>query len=220
MTVAGWREVHSEHHALYSPIGLRLVDDFTGLTPLGRVRARLDSQVSPGVWAPTDLASVLTPSSVLTWPGLGRASEPSSAPTRRYRVRIEAEQYRPEYLQALDGVEFDAPPWNDHTPPSPLTTGAVDLYLLPAVSYAFPTWVRVLRGVVEDASGGPVANVLVSQATAERTLTDERGTFSLPLRWATSGLVVDALDVRTGRTGSHVLALPSDLQSSLTLTIV
>lgn len=220
MTVAGWREVRSEHGALYSPIGLRLVDDFTGQAPLGRVRARLDRQASPGVWATTELKSVLTPSSVLTWPGLGRAQEPASALTRRYRARIEAEQYRPAYLQNADGVEFDAPPWDDQNPPSPLTTGPADLYLLTAPVYAFPTWVRVLHGVVEDASGGPVANVLVSQATAERTLTDERGAFSLALRWATSGLAVDALDVRTGRTGSHVLVLPSDLQSSLTLTIV
>jgi hypothetical protein len=79
--------------------------------------------------------------------------------------------------------------------------------------------VRVLRGFVEDASGAPVPNVLVHQAAAERALTDERGTFALPLRWAASGMVVDANDVRTGRAGSHTLSLPSDLLASVTITI-
>ena len=220
MTVAGWREVPSEHIALFSPIGLRLVDDFTGRAPLGRVSATLDRQVAAGVWEPTTIPAVLTPSSILTWPGLGRESEPSTAPTRRYRARVEAAQYRPDYLQSADGREFDAPPWDDVHDPVPVTTGPQDLYLYPASGYGFPTWVRVLHGFVEDATGDPVANVLVHQASAERALTDERGTFSLPLRWATSGLVVDAVDVRTGRSGSHVLNLPADLQSNVTITIV
>jgi hypothetical protein len=220
VTVAGWREVRSEHLALFSPIGLRLIDDFTGRAPLGRVSARLDRQVSAGVWEPTTMDAVLTPSSILTWPGLGRESEPSTAPTRRYRARVEAAQYRPDYLQSLDGREFDAPPWDNDHDPVPVTTGPQDLYLYPSTGYGFPTWVRVLRGFVEDVTGGPVANVLVHEAAVERTLTDERGTFSLPMRWAASGLVVDAIDVRTGRTGSHVLNLPSDLQSNVTITIV
>lgn len=220
MTVAGWREVASEHIALFSPIGLRLVDDFTGRAPIGGVSARLDRQVSAGVWEPTTIQPVLTPSSILIWPGLGRESEPSTAPTRRYRARVEAPKYRPDYLQSLDGREFDAPPWDDVHDPVPVTTGPQDLYLYPATGYDFPTWVRVLHGFVEDSTGGPVANVLVQQAAAERALTDERGTFSLPLRWATSGLVVDAVDVRTGRSGAHVLNLPGDLQSNVTITIV
>jgi hypothetical protein len=220
MTVSGWREVGSERSALYSPIGLRLVDDFTGRSPLGRIDARLDRQVSAGVWAPTDLDAVVTPSATLTWPGLGREFEPASAPTRRYRARVTAERYRSSYLQNVDGLEFDAPPWDDDNRPIPMTTGPIDLYLFPSTVYDFPTWVRVLRGFVQDATGVPVANVLVQQGTAERTLTDERGTFSLPLRWATNGQAVDAMDVRTGRSGTHVLNLPGDLGSSVTITIV
>ena len=219
MTVAGWR-VLPEHVSLYSPAGLRLIDDFTGRAPLGRVGVRLDRQVSPGVWAPTDIEGLLPSSSILCWPGLGRHGEPASAPTRRYRARVEAEHYRPGYLQSADGIEFDAPPWDDDNPPVPVTTGPQDVYLFPATAYGFPTHVRVLHGLVEDAGGGPVANVLVHQATAERTLSDERGAFTLPLRWAAAGLVVDAVDVRTGRTGSHLLSLPADLQSNVTITIV
>jgi hypothetical protein len=220
VTASGWRELRSEHLALYSPIGLRLIDDFTGRAPLGRVSARLDLEVSAGVWAPAGLDALLTPSSVLAWPGLGRHSEPALIPARRYRARVEAERYRPDYLQGADGVEFDAPAWDDQYPPAPITTGPTDLYLFPSTAYDFPTWVPVLRGAVEEITGGPVANVLVHQGAAERTLTDERGTFSLPLRWATSGLVVDAVDIRTGRTGSHLLSLPADLRTNVTITIV
>ena len=220
MTITGWREVPSERRGLYSPIGLRLIDEFTGTAPLGRVSAQLDREVSPGVWASTDLEAVLTPSSTFTWPGLGRMRQPASAPTRRYRARVVAERYRPEYLQSADGFEFDAPPWDDDNPPSPVTGGPVDLYLFPATAYDFPTWVRVLHGFVQDASGAPVSNVVINQSTVELALSDERGTFSLPLRWATSGQVVDAIDARTGRAGTHVLNLPADLQSSVTITIV
>lgn len=220
MIVTGWRELGSERSALYSPIGLRLVDDFTGKSPLGRVSARLDREVSAGVWAPADLETVITPSTTLTWPGLGREGDPLAAPTRRYRARVAADRYRPAYLQDRDGIEFDAPPWDDDNPPVPITAGPADVYLFPAPDYDFPTWVRVLHGYVQDASGTPVANVLVTQASAERALTDERGTFSLPLRWATNGQMVDANDVRTGRSGNHVLSLPADLSSSVTITIV
>ena len=220
MTVAGWRELATERRSLYSPIGIRLIDEFTGKAPLGGVSVQLDRQVSAGVWAPTDLQAVLTPSSTFTWPGLGRMRQSASAPTRRYRARIAAERYRPEYLQSTDGLEFDAPPWNDDNRPNPITSGPVDVYLFPASVYDFPTWVHVLHGFVQDASGAPVANVLVHQATVERALSDERGTFSLPLRWAMNGQAVDAIDARTGRSGSHVLNLPADLQSSVTITIV
>jgi hypothetical protein len=220
MTVSGWTQVASEHRALYSPIGLRLIDDFTGTGPLGRVSARLDRQVSAGVWAPTDLDALLTPSSTFIWPGLGRMQQPASAPTRRFRVRVTAERYRPEYLQSADGFEFDSPPWDDDNPPNPVTSGPTDLYLFPATAYDFPTWVRVLRGFVQDASGAPVANALIYQAAAEHALSDERGTFSLPLRWATNGQVIDAVDSRTGRSGTHVLNLPADLLGSVTITIV
>jgi hypothetical protein len=219
VTVSGWRELPSEHIGLYSPIGLRLVDDFTGGSPLGRVTARLDRRVAVGAWAPTDIEAVITPSSVVCWPGLGRASEPAFAPTRTYRARVDVDGYRPAYLQNADGLEFDAPPWDDAHAPAPITAGPQDLYLFPSTAYGFPTWVRVLRGMVENVAGDPIANVLVRQGAAETSLTDERGTFSLPLRWATNGLPVDAIDLRTGRAGSHVLSLPADLLSSVTITI-
>lgn len=220
MSLSGWREPASERIATYSPIGLRLVDDFTGGAPLGRVSVHLDVNVGAGSWKPTDIEAVLTSSNVFTWPGLGRARDPGHGPTRRYRARIESARYRAGYLKNADGLEFDAPPWDNETPPVPVTKGPQDLYLYPSTAYDFPTWVRVLHGVVMTFSKVPVANVLVHQGSAEAVLTDERGAFSLPLRWATSGLPVDALDMRNNKAGSHVLNLPADLGSSVAITIV
>ncbi|HYP32521.1 MAG TPA: carboxypeptidase-like regulatory domain-containing protein [Burkholderiaceae bacterium] len=219
MTVDGWQELTSERGRLFSPIGLRLVDDFTSRSAQGRLRAWIDRQVSPGVWAPTDLAAVFTPSGAITWPGLGRLRDPLFAAPRRYRARVSAERYRPAYLESADGVEFDAPPWNDENDPNPVTRGSTDLYLYPAPTYDFPTWVRVLRGFVQDAQGAPVANVKVHLSNAERVLSDERGVFALPLRWATNGQLIDAVDARGGRSGQRTLSLPADLQASVTITI-
>lgn len=219
MTVAGWQELRSEHGRLFSPIGLRMVDDLTGKSPQGRMRVWLDRQVSPGVWAPTDLVAVYTPSGTIAWPGLGRLREPASASPRRYRARLVAQRYRPAYLETADGVEFDAPPWDDDNDPNPVTRGSTDLYLLPAPTYDFATWVRVLRGFVQDAQGAPVANVKVHLSNTERVLSDERGVFALPLRWATNGQLIDAVDSRGGRSGQRALGLPADLQASVTITI-
>ena len=220
MSISGWRDLPLEHLRTYSPIGLRLVDEFTGGAPLGRVSVRLELSVGAGSWKPTDVQAVLTSSNVFTWPGLGRIRDPGHSLPRRYRACIESDRYRAGYLKNVDGLEFDAPPWDNETPPNPVTKGPQDLYLYPSTAYDFPTWVRVLHGVVTTLSKVPVANVLVHQGSAEAVLTDERGCFSLPLRWATSGLPVDALDMRNNKSGSHVLNLPADLGSNVAITIV
>lgn len=217
---SGWRILADESHRLYSPAGFRLVDDFTGKAPLGDTSSALDLETAPGVWEATDVAGLMTSSQVLIYPGLGRRLHPAGIPSRHYRMRLYATLYRPEYLKTQDGVAFFAPPYDDENEPVPLTSGPADVYLYPACNYPFPTWVRVLHGTVVDGAGAPVPNVLVHQAAVERALTDERGAFALPLRWATSGLVVDADDQRNVRHGSHVLNLPNDLKANLTITVV
>jgi hypothetical protein len=127
-------------------------------------------------------------------------------------VRIEADFYRPFYGALFEGIEFDAFPYNDTTPPATVASMPQAELLMPSSEYPFQPHIRVLRGVVTHA-GAPVANVLVSQGGLERVLTDERGTYALPLRWATEGLpfLVDALDQRTGWTGAKPITLPQDL---------
>ena len=216
-----FRMLAGETAMLFSAIGLRLVDEFTGKSPLGRVRAFLDQRDSAGAWRLTRLAPVRTPGGVLTYPGLERRREVAGQPARRYRVRLDADFYRPFYRSQFDGVEFDAFPFNDTNPPQTFAAMPQDELLLPSSAYPFPSHVRVLRGAVVDAGGLPVADVVVSQAGVERTLTDGRGAFALPLRWAAAGvpIPVDAIDQRTGRTGVKSVTLPQDLGTNQEITI-
>jgi hypothetical protein len=209
-----------ERSELYSPIGLHLIDEMTGEGPLGTVTAMLD--LFDGMqWHPTEVRNVTTPGGVIIYPGLERTAQPLGKPARHYRVRLNAQWYRPLYRANLDGFEFDAYPYNDDVAPQVIATHAIDTMLLPAPHYPFPNYVPVLRGTVKDAIGKVVADVLVTQGLRERTLTDERGQFALPLRWVADGVpvTIDAADQHTGHVGSLQVTLPADLGKSHTINI-
>jgi hypothetical protein len=205
---------------LYSPVGLQLVDDFTRGAPLGKIRPRLDEGVGT-TFVETTIAGVITPSSVLVYPGLGRQAPVALQPSKTYRIRVDAELYRPFYRAASDGIVFNAPPYDDAEPTSLPAPTFGQLILLPAFHYQFPPHVAVLRGEVIDNQLRPVADALViDQLFGERTLTDERGAFSLPLRQLGPG-VSDTIDVsdRLARTGSLAIALPGALASGVLIPI-
>lgn len=216
-----WRVLPEERSELFSPIGLRLLDDFSGDGPLGRVQDALDIQEASGVWRRTEIKSAPTDSGYLIYPGLERRSEVAGVPARRYRVRLACRFYRAHYRVNADGIEFDAHPYNDTHPPAVVATGPQDTFLLPAADYPFPRHVRVLRGIVEDNLGNPVADVLVTEGVRERVLSDERGSFSLPLRWVAQAttVTIDAVDQRTAKTGSVNVTLPGGLATSHTIVI-
>ncbi|HVO01319.1 MAG TPA: hypothetical protein VMT54_03915 [Candidatus Cybelea sp.] len=212
MTV--WQTIAGERLMLYSPVGLRLVDDFTGRAPFGTIRTHLDQRRANLTWLPTDIAAVRTPSDVITYPGLGRSAHPLQPPVR-YRVRLEAEFYRPDYLLNQDAIEFDVHPYDDDNPPVVIVGVPQDVFLIPSTNYPYPGHVRVLRGSVVDNAADPVANVEVTEGVGEKVLTDDRGQFSLPLRWPpfNAALQIDALDHRTGATGQINVNLPADLST-------
>ena len=220
--MTAWQAIPAERLMLYSPIGLRLVDDFTGRAPIGRVRVLLDRRDAAGGWEATDVQAVRTPSDVVTFPGLGRSAQAGAPPTR-YRVRIEATYYRPDYLMTDDGIEFDVHPYDDSTPPAAFPMLPQGLFLMPAPNYPYPNHVRVLRGEVRDAANDPVANAEVTESVNERVLTDARGGFALPLRWPPlSGAVpIDAVDHRPNpdRTGQIIVTLPADLASGQVIVV-
>ncbi len=204
---------------LYSPIGLRLVDDFTGEAPVGRVTAMLDLSDGAGGWRPTEIRAVQTLSGFLAYPGLERRADAAGTP-RRYRIRLAAEFYRPAYPAPAEGFEFDAFPYNDGAPPA--VAGELrGAPLLPTVNYPFPVHVPVLRGRVVDAAGEGVEGAEVACAHEERALCDGQGEFALPLRWVAphTPVEIDAIDAATGRLGTIFVTLPASLSKSQTIAI-
>lgn len=216
-----WQLLPDERFMLYSPVGLRVIDDFSGAGPVGAIEALLDVQDTNGDWHTMDVDAVRTAGDVIAYPGLGRTAYVGVQPMMRYRVRLEADFYRPDYLINLDAVEFDVHPYDDQNPPAVIPTHPQTVFMLPATQYQYPRHVRVVRGRVEDNNGDPVANVEVTEGPRERVLTDERGTFSLPLRWPAlnAAVQIDALDHRTGLSGQLNINLPGDLTGGHTIII-
>lgn len=224
-----WNVLPGEQLSLYSPIGLRLIDDLTGRPPIGRVEAALDLSDGLGGWQPTEIKARRTLGGQLSYPRLERRATVVGVPPRRYRVRISAEFYKPFYILNSDGIEFEAFPYNDSNhpmdyrvnPPVPITPRSQDVKLLPAVNYPYPTYVRVLRGKVVNSAGQPVPNVEVTRDNTERVASGDYGAFALPLRWTPDNVAVpiDATDQRTGEMGTINITLPQDLRRSQTITI-
>ena len=219
-----WRIQPGERSELYSPVGLRLLDDRTGERPIGRVAAFLDV-LDGAAWRLTGIPAVHTPGGVVAYPGLERRAD-VSGPPRHYRVRLTAEFYRPVYpLPPFEGFEFDAFPWNDTNPPRTIVRFPQDAKLTPVPGYPFPSFVPVLRGRVVDPEG-PVADADVKfvvrvDEVLSRVLSDERGEFALPLQLAAFG--VD-LTIKTGhrpssRSKDLKVVLPGDLGKSLTILL-
>jgi hypothetical protein len=216
-----WLSLASETHVLYSQIGLRLVDEFTGGPLCHPVDARLSYQDGAGDWRPLDVEPVSTPAGHLLYPGLGRSAHAATAPLVRYRVQIESGYYRAEYLRLVDALEFDVHPYDDATPPAVVPAQPATVLMLPSPNYPFAGHLRTVRGRTLGSFGEPVPNVEVTLGSTERTLSDERGTFALPLRWAafSGGVVIDAIDHRTGRTDQISLTLPQDLLQGHAFTL-
>lgn len=221
-----WRALPGERWLLYSPIGLRLLDDITGNLPFGGVKALLDRRNPAGNWQEMQIKAVMTPSGYLTYPGLERHPD-ANGPARRYRCRIEADFYGPLYRALQDGIEFDAFPYNNTNPPAnfpppPNLPLPQDVVLTPASNYPFAPHIPVLRGRTVDVNGNPVADAVVSQGIQERVLTDRRGTFALPLRWVAlnTAVPIDATHPRTGRTGTIPITIPQDLGQNHDIQII
>ena len=216
-----WRALPSERWVLYSHLGLKLVDEFTGDAPRYSVFADLEYQNGSGDWRSIEFNPVVTPSGVLSYPSLGRSADVAATPIVRYRVKIRSEFYRPEYILVDDGIEFDVHPYDDVTPPAVFPTHPQSVLLIPNARYLYESHLRVVRGLVQDSFSNPVANVEVSEGSRERTVTDESGAFSLPLRWPaiTAVVALDALDHRNGRTDNIAINLPGDLSQGHLFTI-
>jgi hypothetical protein len=221
-----WRTLPEERSLLFAPIGLRLLDALSGSGPIGWVRPELDELVG-AQWLRAPARVVVSGNGIVTVPGIGRTASPAQAPPRHFRIRLSAQHYRPRYRAAADGIEFDAEPYDDRTPPQGHAIGATDAVLLPTASYPFASHLRVIRGVVRDPQGDPVEDALVEDVPGGVTppraaaLSDADGTFALALLAAVAGtpMAVNATHARSGQTGSLQVTLPADLGRNLTITV-
>lgn len=213
--------LRSERNVSYSQFALRFIDEFTGGPSLYPVEVSLSLLDGAGGWRELDTRPTRSPSGNLLFPGLGRSANVATAPMVRHRVQITSARYRPEYLRTLDSIEFDVHPYDDTHAPAVVPIAPETVLLLPTANYPFPTHVRTVRGQTLDTAGDPLGNVEVVHNVAERVLSDERGVFALPLRWAplSGAVTLDATDHRSGRTGQITLTLPDDLQQGHTLTL-
>lgn len=216
-----WRALPDERSELYSPIGLLPVDDITGRSPIGALRAFLDAKEATGGWRRTDVQPVISFGGVLTFPALGRKREPLNRPPSRYRLRVEADHYIARYRRDQDGIEFDAFAYDDNTPPQTAPGMPDRMVLMPGPTYPFAAHLLVLRGVVVDGTGAPVGDAEVAIGATRRALSDGRGSFALaaPMPTAPTVIQVDAADLRTGRVGGTAVHFPRGLMSNIQIAI-
>ena len=206
---------------LYSGIGIRALDDFTGLPPVYPVYAQLEAQDNAGVWQTVEADAVVTPTGIISYPALGRSAHATAQPQQAYRTRLLSDFYRPDYLINTDAIPFVVHPYDDQNPPANFPTIPQTVMLMPASGYPYPGHIRLVHGVVLDNANQPVANAEISEGARERVLSDERGVFTLPLRWPAlnAAVVLDAIDHRTGRTDQININLPGDLSQGHTFTV-
>jgi hypothetical protein len=219
MTVS-WLPVPGSSRFQITPVGVRLLDDFTGKPPSSTVGVTLEADGGAAGWLRADHPPTFTPSGRVAFLGLGRTVNPTGKPVVRHRVSVRADGLLPLYGPAPDveHVEFDVHPFDDaHRPAAP--PALLDVFMLPATDYAFPAEVLVARGRVVLA-GVPVARALVTFLNLERVLSDDRGEFALPLRWAARGttIQIDAAD-GAGHVGGVSVAIPGGLRHALEIQI-
>jgi hypothetical protein len=216
-----WRVIEEDRRTAFCPIALELRDEYTGGAIIGEVKLSLDiKQVTS--WLPSEIKPARTPGGVFVYTGLGHAVDPAALPSFRARVRIGAAYYRPRYQVTSDGLEFDVPTYNDAAPLAMLPAMPEIALMLPAASYPFGAHIRVLHGRVLDPGGEPVADALVEADGVERVISDERGSFSLPLRWQppTGPVAVTVDHPRSGLSALVNVNLPADLIGSKDITII
>jgi hypothetical protein len=211
-----------EHSLLCSPIGLQILDSFSGAPPFTAYGAAVDVLVG-ATWIETLLRPTRTPSGVLTLPGLGRRSNAAGNPAQqRFRLRLDSNEYIADYRRTADGFEFLVPPYDDVTPPAIPNANIGTLALHPSANYAYAGGVRVIHGRVLETNGARVRDAVIEFQGLDRAMTDERGEFAFGLRRAPANgpVVIDVHHDRTARSQSFNLQLPAALQANQVLTLV
>jgi hypothetical protein len=215
-----------EHTSLYAGLGVRLLDAFTGVGPLGWVKVELDID-DAGTWRELERPAAVTAAGVVWFPGLERYRDASGRSPKLYRIRVTAELYAPRYSYDSEGVSALVDPYDDVTEPA-TPQRPIDVLLLPSAAYPFAPAVPLLRGAVTDVTGSPVQTALVSWLNAalvtDSVLSDADGEFTLPMRRAPTGTPIDVRAERppppAARAGDIIVRVPQDLTTFQTIQIL
>jgi hypothetical protein len=207
-----WRVISVDRRVAFAGVALDLRDEYAITGAFGDIRLTLDLQEGAD-WRETTLTPVRNSGGIFVYTGIGRHVDPAVTPQFRGRVRIEAEFYRPGFQAIEDAIVFDVPTYNDGVPPAFTPLNPQTVLMLPTAGYPFPGYVRRIGGRVLNALGTPMPNALIEADVVERVISDERGAFTLPLRWqAPVGAVnVVVAHPRSGLGAIKVFNLPGDL---------
>jgi hypothetical protein len=106
-----------------------------------------------------------------------------------------------------------------------LNGDVIDLPLTPVLAHRIARSLnandlRVLRGIVVDTGGAPVADAVVVES-GDRAVSGPDGTFALPLRTAAEGvaLPIAASHPRSAQAGTSNVTLPGDLRRSVSIQV-
>jgi hypothetical protein len=205
-----------------TPRAFQLIDSLTGRAPVGVVKTFLDARLPDLTWVPTGIAALVSGSGILLYPYLEKKQRVIGEPSRRYRFRVEAQHYEPDYSATADGIEFDAFPYNDEVVEENYAKQVDIVPLHPGPTYPFAPELPVLRGAVVRAAGGArVPSARVAKANEEKVLSDRRGEFALPLRRITAPQFdIDVDDLRTNEGRTKTIVVPDMLGINVVIDIL
>lgn len=219
------RPIGPETLVLHCQVAVRPVDGNTGQPSRDKVHAALEVGDRFGRWLPVTRPPVRTDGGVIAWPGLGLTARPAHADVGRYRVTLTAAAHRVAVLDsdrrlATGPLRFDVRPYGHDAPLAAETIPlAREVLLFPASHHPHPSHVPVLRGVVRDAAGSPLVDAIVAYE-ATRVMTDERGSFGLPLSQARPGEVfIDATTLGGERHTRVSVQVPDALRRGIVIEI-
>ena len=181
-----FKRLGDERSLQRTPIAIRLVDVFTGETPIGGTRLALkrESGEPMGRTQPTR-----TQDGVYCYPNLGLTADTLASP-RDYQITIES-----DYYLATTTDAFPVHPHNSTDPLSPgeFATSVQQVDLIPNARYPYPSHVALIHGrLIAETDHSPIGGTRVSYRGHE-TLSSRNGDFMLPVPFPAVDTITSAV---------------------------
>lgn len=200
-------------------LAIQLWDHLTQSAPLGSPRVVLEREGPAGQWRPVPRQATLTPSGLHTWMRLEHRRFALGAPPVPHRLSVDSELYVPGFRETQDFELFSLQPYDGQSVPAPVAQAPLRVLLYPSAAYPFEHRIPVLRGSVVSEDGKPVRDARLSHGQDERSLTDAKGQFALPLRFVRPGPAVVRVRDRQGHTATESITVPLSLSTAVTIKL-